>query len=374
MYIIVSYGHVIFMMILFSIILFQYWYFVSVDTGGTIDVAVHQIEEDGTLTEVVKASGGAWGGTRVNESFYSYIEETFGKDYVKSYRDGHFADWLQLDNDFEDRKKRLTYESKENDEIHIPFPVRFIIESKAKLDAFVQSYNKFKILYQKLKDFYDVSMTHIVQLVHGIIKEVGELNLILVVGGFANSDYVFGAMQNEFSGKRIIRPLMSDTAVLEGAVIFGFFPVSISSRVCRRTYGIAVGKLFDESKHLPEHKRLIDGEIICIDVFKVIAKEGETLKIDEKKEIATLKSSHRKRNSKFVRTTFAVYASTEKAPNYTTDDSCKYLGQIKVHPPENGWPENVNYKLVSFFGRTEFEVKVYNDADNSEFKATYDFL
>lgn len=42
--------------------------FFSVISGGTIDIVVHKITEDGTLAEVYKASGGDWGGTIVTKN------------------------------------------------------------------------------------------------------------------------------------------------------------------------------------------------------------------------------------------------------------------------------------------------------------------
>ena len=36
--------------------------------GGTVDITVHEVQTNGTLKELDKASGGAWGGTRVTHS------------------------------------------------------------------------------------------------------------------------------------------------------------------------------------------------------------------------------------------------------------------------------------------------------------------
>ena len=39
-------------------------------TGGTADIIVHRVDTDDTVCEIHGASGGAWGGIRVNILFY----------------------------------------------------------------------------------------------------------------------------------------------------------------------------------------------------------------------------------------------------------------------------------------------------------------
>ena len=41
--------------------------------GGTADVTVHEVQEDGLLKELHAATGGAWGGRLVNEAFNEFI-------------------------------------------------------------------------------------------------------------------------------------------------------------------------------------------------------------------------------------------------------------------------------------------------------------
>ncbi|KAL3879860.1 hypothetical protein ACJMK2_032139 [Sinanodonta woodiana] len=40
--------------------------------GGTIDITVHEVLSDGKLKELHKASGGAWGGTQVDEAYRQF--------------------------------------------------------------------------------------------------------------------------------------------------------------------------------------------------------------------------------------------------------------------------------------------------------------
>lgn len=52
--------------------------FCSVLTGGTVDVAVHEVLEDFQLKELYQASGGAWGGTTVDDAFFRFLSKLAG--------------------------------------------------------------------------------------------------------------------------------------------------------------------------------------------------------------------------------------------------------------------------------------------------------
>jgi hypothetical protein len=48
--------------------------------GGTVDVTAHQIMSDGILKEIHQATGGDWGGTKVDQAFEKFICEITGKN------------------------------------------------------------------------------------------------------------------------------------------------------------------------------------------------------------------------------------------------------------------------------------------------------
>lgn len=57
--------------------------------GGTVDITVHEIQENRCLKELHKACGGGWGGNRVDENLNIFLREVFDDgvwdEYVKSY-------------------------------------------------------------------------------------------------------------------------------------------------------------------------------------------------------------------------------------------------------------------------------------------------
>jgi len=73
--------------------------------GGTLDVTVHEIQDDGTIKEIHKVTGGPHGGIRVNEQFEDLLDELFGKEKLKRYREQFPSDWLSLMNEFEGKKR-----------------------------------------------------------------------------------------------------------------------------------------------------------------------------------------------------------------------------------------------------------------------------
>lgn len=57
--------------------------------GGTVDVTVHEVKPDGTLKELHKASGGAWGGTKVDATYIELFVKIFGKDVMDQFKRDH---------------------------------------------------------------------------------------------------------------------------------------------------------------------------------------------------------------------------------------------------------------------------------------------
>lgn len=47
-------------------------------SGGTVDITVHEIQRNGDIRELHKASGGDWGGTKVDLAFENFLGEIVG--------------------------------------------------------------------------------------------------------------------------------------------------------------------------------------------------------------------------------------------------------------------------------------------------------
>ena len=47
--------------------------------GGTVDITVHEVMAKGNLKELLKASGGAWGGTQIDQAYWGFLCNLLGK-------------------------------------------------------------------------------------------------------------------------------------------------------------------------------------------------------------------------------------------------------------------------------------------------------
>ncbi|KAK3091191.1 hypothetical protein FSP39_017825 [Pinctada imbricata] len=144
-------------------------------------------------------------------------------------------------------------------------------------------------------------------------------------------------------------------AIMKGAVLFGFRPSTIYARKCRYTYGIKVFAEFDEGKHPIDKLKIIDGEKKCDDVFAVLVREGDVIKINEARCVS-LTNSHREETSRFIRLQTSIYASSSYDPKFTTDEGCSLIGTITNDPPPCCWSDHVQFRTYVYFGRTEIRV------------------
>jgi hypothetical protein len=58
----------------------------------------------------------------------------------------------------------------------------------------------------------------------------------------------------------LIIPQEAGLAVLKGAVLFGFEPRIISTRICKATYGVKTNSAFKEGTDPEEKKTIIEGD------------------------------------------------------------------------------------------------------------------
>ncbi|CAG2224635.1 unnamed protein product [Mytilus edulis] len=72
--------------------------------GGTADITVHQRYGDGSLKEVVPASGGPWGGKSIDEAFHSFLKRICGPKVMEELRKTELEDFIDLFREFETKK------------------------------------------------------------------------------------------------------------------------------------------------------------------------------------------------------------------------------------------------------------------------------
>ncbi|XP_065932202.1 heat shock 70 kDa protein 12A-like [Magallana gigas] len=364
--------------------------------GGTADITIHQLKQDGTIAELVPASGGSWGGTCIDKAFNEFLTNLFGESVMNMfYTDSEYVeDCLDFWKDFEFKKRAFEVNTKNEIvtgpkfAIRIPVAIKEIEEkqsnSKGKSIDFVINSVIARSSYRNVLTFengillmeasffvqmfvptIDLLVNHLKQLYKDI---EGGLKVILMVGGFSESSVIQDAVKKEFEGKcRVVVPNQAGLAVVKGAVYFGHQPHLISERVSRYTYGIQSWPAFNETKHVKSKRIVMDDGPRCKDVFFKFVAKGEKIKPGDKKSYI-FKSL--RPNAKTL--DCGVFISNEKDPKYVDDKGCTKLGTLNI--PLDGVDRNVDIEESLIFGDTELHVTACNCTNKIEYKVSFDLL
>ncbi|XP_061183997.1 heat shock 70 kDa protein 12A-like [Saccostrea echinata] len=359
--------------------------FMVVDLGGgTTDITLHERCKGGKLKEIHRASGGPWGGRDINEAFFSFLKELFGQDVIDKFKIDHMDDYLELEREFETKKRMITFEKPGR--VKMTFPLSLfdlaktarnansvdeIIGQNAKYAGKVNvKQQKLQISNEVFKSLFHPTLDSIGSHIQKILKDKsGEVDNILMVGGFSECELVQNQLKNVLSNRKIIVPDDAGLAVLKGAVLFGHMPQVITSRVARHTYGIQSWPEFDPEKHPPSKRVVINGVARCKDVFFKYCTIGQeitpgfqcsqtfqALKPDED----TLECT--------------IHASFEEDPRFVTDESCFRLGTLTVPLPKRRSNEPLEIEETMVFGETELHVRAKDITHNRTYEAFFNFL
>jgi hypothetical protein len=168
---------------------------------------------------------------------------------------------------FEEFVKR-NFNEEEHAEINVPFP-GLPDDEDAGLDS------GFLVMSaQQVKDIFDPVVQEVIHLVEGQVQSIrakgGLVCGIVLVGGFGQSNYLYGRMKQHFNSVppppyterpthaaalsapqsvEIYHPIHPWTAVVRGAVLRGLEGSMVVSRRSRWHYGTSYATVFVETKH-----------------------------------------------------------------------------------------------------------------------------
>ena len=250
--------------------------------GGTVDLTVHEIEGSGTLKELYKASGGAWGAIGVDREFENLLVKIFGIDFVVSFKSTKPAGWVDLMIAFE-AKKRTANPSKATP-LNISLPFSFI-EHYLKLkghnvEAAIRKFGNKDIRWSSqgmlrlspaaMHALFEPVTRDIVRHIADLLRkpELESVKFLFLVGGFAESPLLQTEIRRAFSSElRVIIPQDVGLTILKGAVMFGLDPTIVRVRRSALTYGVGVLNRFIPGKHPPEKRIKKDSIEWCTDIF-----------------------------------------------------------------------------------------------------------
>ena len=193
-----------------------------------------------------------------------------------------------------------------------------------------------------------------------------KISLILLVGGFSESPFVQQEIKSALGsvGVKVMVPHQAGLAVLNGAVIYGRAPETITTRVLRYTYGVKVEKDFREGVD-PENLRNPHNRKKCINRFSPFIKEGESVKRGHLvPQVYTTTSPFQPEMS--VR----IYTAKGSVPDYVTD-SMKPLGTLRVPVPN---PSDKTRKLgvIFRFGSTSLGIIAIEEDSRKKIVSRFD--
>lgn len=355
--------------------------------GGTADITVHERQDDCSLKEVHKPTGGPWGGTMVDEEFNQLLIRIIGAPVFQKFREMNVAGYIDLQREFETKKRSITPETDGKVTITVPskMSMLYLKEMKEEIqDAIDESRYAGKITWDvdKMRLDADIFKSLFKPCTEKLIDHIKKLHkeprvkgtdIFLMVGGFSESKIMQRAIKDTFKDVTVIVPEDAGLTVVKGAVVFGHHP-SVKSRISKYTYGINISPPFDPARHPDDHRVTVGGVDRCRDVFKCYIHEGELIAVNEPRsgKHVTLKPNQKEMLLK-------VYATEKTNPSFVDEDGVEYIGKLVVNLPDSSQKIRVDVRMM--FGKTELTVEavptIENGSEQSEkqrFRAYFDFL
>ncbi|XP_069131148.1 heat shock 70 kDa protein 12A-like [Argopecten irradians] len=349
--------------------------------GGTADITVHERQMNDSLREIHEPSGGPWGGTAVDREFFTFLSKFFGRKVMENFKKKSMSNYVDFCRAFEIKKRTIDFESTRPVSLKFPATFKEACDESSNLflnDALNKSQysgkvllvgDKMKIDAKIVKGFFEVPIQEIVNHVNKLLKKVGKIEMIMMVGGFSDCPLVDKAIRDNFPCIQILNPKDSVLAVLKGAVIFGHRPTAVESRIARYTYGYEIWPKFDPTIHPLNRKMSLGGNACCKEVFHPYIQKGSEVKCGD-----SVSSTHCPVNDTQKDLSINIYVSTEKDTKYITDPNVRHLRTIQLPLPVNKSGQSRKVKSRLYFGATEVMVETIEVATGTVHKATFDCL
>lgn len=352
--------------------------------GGTVDLTVHEMEGAGTLKELYKASGGAWGAVGVDREFENLLVKIFGIDFVVSFKSTKPAGWVDLMIAFE-AKKRTANPAKATP-LNISLPFSFIEHySKLKghnVEAAIRKFGNKDIRWSSqgmlrlspaaMHALFEPVTRDIVRHIADLLRkpELEGVKSLFLVGGFAESPLLQNEIRRSFSSEmRVVIPQDVGLTILKGAVMFGLDPTVVRVRRSAVTYGVGVLNRFVPGKHQPEKRIKKDGVEWCTDIFDTFVTVDQSIALGEK-----VTRRYTPAKSYQTSTVIGIYSSDKEHVVYTTDPGVKRSGELYLEMPDTTGGKARELEMTMMFGDTEIRVEAIDITSGSIAQSSIDFL
>jgi hypothetical protein len=357
---------------------------------------VHEILPERNLREIKKPEGGAYGGTVIDDAFFSLLDDIFGVNVMTHIKEIAYSDIMSLKNNFLIKKHMFKPVSEGKPETYnIELPVIELknaikeLECNSSLEekmnkAQIKYNGKIKFLNGKklildrsvLEGFFEKATEGVVKTLSDLRKddEVGEINMAMLVGGLCSSPYIQNEIKKRIPGLRIFVPTDPSLAVLYGAVLMGHKPKTITEKIARHSYGLSVVNEFHKGEH-PEKFRIYQNDkYMCSNIFEKLVEKGTVYKPGDEFGGTTFSHSPVNVPEKYGTLVTSVYRSEKANPKYADEEyGCEIGATIVMKPPTGGWPGITKFVPKMVLGLSEMTVNVYG-SNNNTYEAKLEFL
>ena len=277
-------------------------YYVVCDLGGgTGDIVAHLVGSNSNLNEISPSCGGNFGSDEIDKCIFRDVIlnlfrcQDFNTFYLKykkknteneglneeTYKGELFNDWSEMEREIKDFKEGATNEKIErNEKFSINFSLfQDIFDDDIDINDLVKEYNdniydnnlKLSVKKNKKKwivEFpYKIIFNYMKTQANSICKiineitEKEEIKTLIFVGGYCSNEILLKLIKNGL--KRIstyLQPSNPSLSIMEGAVLFGIAPSTISVRKAKYTIGKKINSDWNEEKHAEKGKKYFNEE------------------------------------------------------------------------------------------------------------------
>ena len=350
-------------------------------SGGTADVTIHEVSNNGHINELYRPTGGCWGGTQVDNSFDKLLSGFVGADVLRLWKKEHHADYLDLIKDFEAAKRSFAGNENE-DEVTLRVPASLpdtvkqnsnsrmtlekIIKQKHEDGSIIFSNGRLIISGPTFEKLFETAINGIVEHVNSLLKRIKEISTIVLVGGFSQAAVVKKSIKKNFGNLKLIIPDQPSLTVLKGATLFGLSTDAITYRISPYTYGIFLFRNYQDGDP-PQYTSYISGRKMTGQVFDIHVRAGDKLEIGK----SSIKRNYTSVNPDCGLLILFVYCSTEKDPKFVTDAGCVELGDLEIKLPR-GVRADVEVEMI--YWDTEIVVSAVEKTTGEQAEARLDTL
>ncbi|XP_062604363.1 heat shock 70 kDa protein 12A-like [Saccostrea cucullata] len=203
---------------------------VSVPGRLRVNVIGHVVDFNGKTEQIYALQISDCGGLRVDDEFDALLKHFFGQTLMKELKDNYQPAYIDLVRDFEN-KKRIAEEDIDaaaSITLRIPFILNQLIAKKCEQSHAQQLENKIRRNEDKLiidmallVELFEPSCEQILAQIDIALKEVSDVNWLILAGRFSDSGLLQERVRRHFSDYSVFGLFEPGLVLLRGALLYG---------------------------------------------------------------------------------------------------------------------------------------------------------